>query len=148
MDAGAPEHLEHRDPRQVQTDTVDVDVRSTACRPASAAQKRAGDVAREPSERLRAGAAGRRRLRRLSRRCSTSTPNASSARSVWSRVGTSSITRVRPGACRPARSTPLLTCALGTCGSCVIACSEPPSMVSGGRPSSASMRAPMRSAAR
>ena len=46
----------------------------------------------------------------------TGTPNAASARSVWSRVGAFSRTRVVPAACSPASSTALLTCALATGG--------------------------------
>ena len=41
-------------------------------------------------------------------------PKPASIRSVWSRVGTGSITRVMPGVLRPASSTALFTCALAT----------------------------------
>ena len=65
----------------------------------------------------------------------TWTPNAASARSVWSRVGAGSTTVVRPSVCSPARMTALFTCALGTSGRCSMGESVPPAIVSGGRPS-------------
>ena len=46
----------------------------------------------------------------------TVAPKPASMRSVWSRVGSGSITTVSPGACSPASSTADFTCAEGTGG--------------------------------
>ena len=72
-------------------------------------------------------------------------PNAGSARSVWSRVGTGSITAVVPAACSPASRTALLTWALATGGAYVAARNAAPRTTSGGRPPAVRMRAPIRS---
>ena len=67
-------------------------------------------------------------------------------RSVWSRVGAGSITRVVPAAYSPASSTQDLTCALATGMWYSMPCSaRPPRSTSGGRPSAAvSISAPIR----
>ena len=64
---------------------------------------------------------------------------------MWSRVSAGSATDVVPLACSPARSTADFTWALGTAGSWSMAWSGAPWMVSGARPSIASMCAPIRS---
>ena len=74
-------------------------------------------------------------------------PKLGSIRSVWSRVGTGSLTQVSPRAPRPASNIADFTCALATGSSYETpVIPELAAMLNGGRPSSpsASMRAPIR----
>ena len=86
-------------------------------RPRTGRRGRAGRAAR-------ARPAGRPRSARP--RASTVTPQRSSSRSVWSRLGSGSITAVSPPASRPASSTHDLICAEATGSAYSIPCSGEP----------------------
>ena len=143
---GAAKDVEHGRARRVQADALDVDVARRACRPRAPPRTPRPRCRPGPSSVARRAAAARRRRRPRSRRGRPSTPNAveralrmiACRRRARRRV-------VRPSRCRPGEQHGALHLGardLGLVGRC--RAGAPPSIVSGGRPSSDSMRAPIR----